>query len=117
MLLTKSKKNHIILIYLMREVRMEQNDERVIGRCFGTAVLGPRGQLVIPVEARKELGIDTGSRLLVFGHFGGRGLIFIKAEAAEELLNIMSSRIGEIAKLVEESKTAGAEIEDEGKAR
>jgi AbrB family looped-hinge helix DNA binding protein len=89
---------------------------RVIGRCFGTAVLGPRGQLVIPVEARKELGIDAGSRLLVFGHFDGRGLIFIKAEAAEELLNIMSSRLDEVAKLVQESKTAGTGIKGAGKA-
>jgi len=95
---------------------MEPMNMRVIGRCFGTAVLGPRGQLVIPLEARKELGIDTGSKLLVFGHFGGRGLIFIKAEAAEEMLNIMSSRLDEVAKLVKESKTTGAKIKDEGKA-
>ncbi len=88
---------------------------RVIGRCFGTAVLGPRGQLVIPVEARKELGIETGSKLLVFGHFGGRGLIFIKAEAAEEMLNVMSSRLDEVAKLVQESKAAGAGIKNERK--
>jgi bifunctional DNA-binding transcriptional regulator/antitoxin component of YhaV-PrlF toxin-antitoxin module len=95
---------------------MEQMHVRVIGRCFGTAVLGPRGQLVIPVEARKELNIDTGSKLLVFGHFGGRGLIFIKAEAAEEMLNVMSSRLDEVAKLVKESKTAGAEIKSEEKS-
>ena len=94
---------------------MEQKDERMIGRCFGTAVLGPRGQLVIPVEARKELGIDTGSKLLVFGHFNGRGLIFIKAEAAEELLNIMSSRLDEVARLIKESKTTDVGIEGEGK--
>ncbi|MCK4844009.1 MAG: AbrB/MazE/SpoVT family DNA-binding domain-containing protein [Dehalococcoidia bacterium] len=94
---------------------MEQKDRHVIGRCFGTAVLGPRGQLVIPVEARKELGIDTGSKLLVFGHFGGRGLIFIQAEAAEELLNIMSSRLDEVAKSIKASKTADVGIEDEGK--
>jgi len=94
---------------------MEQRDLRVIGRCFGTAVLGPRGQLVIPVEARKELGIDTGDKLLVFGHFGGRGLIFIKAEAAEELLNIMSSRLDEVAKLVKESKTVDVRGEGKGK--
>ena len=93
---------------------MEQKDRLVIGRCFGTAVLGPRGQLVIPVEARKELGIDTGSKLLVFGHFGG-GLIFIKAETAEELLNIMSSRLDEVARLVKESKTTDVGIEGEGK--
>jgi bifunctional DNA-binding transcriptional regulator/antitoxin component of YhaV-PrlF toxin-antitoxin module len=95
---------------------MEQMNMRVIGRCFGTAVLGPRGQLVIPVEARKELGIDTGSKLLVFSHLGGRGLIFIRAEAAEELLNIMSSRLDEVAKLVKEGKTAGPGMKDRGKA-
>jgi AbrB family looped-hinge helix DNA binding protein len=95
---------------------MEQMHMRVIGRCFGTAVLGPRGQLVIPVEARKELGIETGSKLLVFGQFGGRGLIFIKAEAAEEMLNFMSSRLDEVAKLVQESKAAGAGVKSEGKA-
>jgi len=94
---------------------MKRTDMHVIGRCFGTAVLGPRGQLVIPMEARKEIGIDTGDKLLVFGHFGGRGLIFIKAEAAEELLNIMSSRLDEVAKLVKESKTAGAGIKGAGK--
>jgi bifunctional DNA-binding transcriptional regulator/antitoxin component of YhaV-PrlF toxin-antitoxin module len=95
---------------------MEQMHMRVVGRCFGTAVLGPRGQLVIPVEARKELDIDTGSKLLVFGHFGGRGLIFIKAEAAEEMLNVMSSRLDEVAKLVKESNTSGAGIKNKGKA-
>ena len=94
---------------------MEQMNMRVIGRCFGTAVLGPRGQLVVPVEARKELGIDTGSRLLVFGHLGRRGIILIKAEAAEELLNIMSRRLNEVARLVKESQTASAAIENEGK--
>jgi len=68
------------------------------------------------MEARKKLGIDTGNKLLVFGHFGGRGLIFIKAEAAEELLNIISSRLDEVTKLVKESKTAGAGIKGKGKA-
>jgi len=95
---------------------MEQRDMRIIGKCFGTAVLGPRGQLVIPVEARKELDIDSGNKFLVFGHFEGLGLILIKVEAAEELLNIISSRLDEVARLVKESKTAGAGLEGEGKA-
>ena len=93
---------------------MEQRDMHVTGKCFGTAVVGPRGQLVIPVEARRELGIDAGSKLLVFGHFIGQGLIFIKVEAAEELLNIMSSGLDEVAKLIKESKTSDVGIEGEG---
>jgi bifunctional DNA-binding transcriptional regulator/antitoxin component of YhaV-PrlF toxin-antitoxin module len=97
----------------MREVKMEQRDMRVIGRCFGTAVLGPRGQLVIPVEARKELGIDTGNKFLVFGHFEGLGLILIKVETAEEVLNIISSRLDEVTKLVKESKATDVGTKDD----
>ncbi len=92
---------------------MRRMDMRVIGRCFGTAVLGPRGQLVIPVEARKELGIDTGNKFLVFGHFEGLGLILIKVEAAEEMLNIISSRLDEVTRLVKESKTSDVGIKSE----
>jgi bifunctional DNA-binding transcriptional regulator/antitoxin component of YhaV-PrlF toxin-antitoxin module len=95
---------------------MEQMNMRVIGRCFGTAVLWPRGQLVIPVEARKELGIDTGKGFLVFGHFDDWGLIFIKAEAAEELLNIMSVRLDEVAKLVNKYQIADVGLGGESKA-
>jgi len=95
---------------------MEQSGKRIIGSCYGTAVLGPRGQLVIPAEARKAVGIDTGSKLLVFGHLQGRGLLLIKAEAAEELLNIMSSRLDEVARLVKENRTTDGETKGEGKA-
>ena len=87
---------------------MEQEDKRAIGKCFGSTVVGPRGQLVIPIEARKELGIDVGSKLLVFSHFNGRGLTFVKVEAVEELLNIMSHRINEFARLLRETEAADA---------
>ena len=93
---------------------MKQRDRRVIGKCFGTAVLGPRGQLVIPVEARKELGIDAGSKLLVFGHFEGQGLIFVKVETAEELLNIVTSRLDELARVIRGSKASDAGTQAEG---
>ena len=90
---------------------MEQADRRAVGKCFGSTPVGPRGQLVIPVEARKELGIDIGAKLLVFSHFQGRGLLFVKVEAVEELLNIMSRRVDEFAKLLRETETAHAENE------
>jgi bifunctional DNA-binding transcriptional regulator/antitoxin component of YhaV-PrlF toxin-antitoxin module len=92
---------------------MKQKDRRPMGKCFGTAVLGPRGQLVVPVEARKELGIDTGNKFLVFGHFEGQGLMFIKVEAAEEFLSFITSRLDEAAKLIKESKATDVGINDE----
>jgi bifunctional DNA-binding transcriptional regulator/antitoxin component of YhaV-PrlF toxin-antitoxin module len=91
---------------------MEQAGKHAVGKCFGSAVVGPRGQLVIPVEARKELGVDVGTKLLVFGHFAGRGLLFVKVEAVEELLNVMSRRVDEFAKLLRETETA--DVDNEG---
>lgn len=91
---------------------MAQTHGHAVGKCFGSTVVGPRGQLVIPAEARKELGIDVGAKLLVFSHFRGRGLIFVKVEAVEELLNIMSRHVDEFSKLLRETKTA--DIKNEG---
>jgi bifunctional DNA-binding transcriptional regulator/antitoxin component of YhaV-PrlF toxin-antitoxin module len=92
---------------------MEQANRRAVGKCFGSTVVGPRGQLVIPVEARKELGIDVGTKLLVFSHFPGRGLIFVKVEAVAELLNVMSRRLTEFTQLLKESEAADIGIENE----
>lgn len=89
---------------------MQQEDRCPVGKCFGSTVVGPRGQLVIPVEARKELGIDAGTKLLVFGHFGDRGLILVKVGVVEELLNIISRRVSEFTQMLKE--TEGAENED-----
>jgi len=83
---------------------MEQANVHAVGKCFGSAVVGPRGQLVIPVEARKELGIDVGTKLLVFSHFGGRGLIFVKVGAVEELLNIVSRRVSEFTEVLRKTE-------------
>jgi len=90
---------------------MEHEDMQVIGKCFGSTVVGPRGQIVIPVEARRELGMDVGTRLLTFKILQGRGLIFVKVEAVEELVNIMSRNINEFTKLVREIKTETLENE------
>ena len=63
------------------------------GKCYGSTTLGPRGQLVVPVDARKELGLEAGSRLLVFKHPLGEGLLLLKAEAVEDIIGRMSERL------------------------
>ena len=37
------------------------------GQVLGTSVMGERGQVVIPAEARKELDLQSGDRFIVFG--------------------------------------------------
>jgi bifunctional DNA-binding transcriptional regulator/antitoxin component of YhaV-PrlF toxin-antitoxin module len=92
---------------------MEDERMQVVGKCFGSTVVGPRGQIVIPVEARKELGMDVGTRLLTFKLFEGRGLVFVKVEAVEELVNIMTQHVNEFTKLVREIRTEKLENEAE----
>jgi len=91
---------------------MDDKRMQVVGKCFGSTVVGPRGQIVIPVEARKELGMDVGTRLLTFKLPQGRGLVFVRVEAVEELVNIMSQRLNEFSKLVKGIETENLENED-----
>lgn len=55
--------------------------------CFyGTATVGERGQIVIPAEAREELGFQAGDKLLVMKHPLHDGLMVFKIEAAQQFL-------------------------------
>jgi len=44
-------------------------------RFYGSVTVSERGQIVIPIEARKDFNIKTGDKLLVFGDLE-RGLGF-----------------------------------------
>jgi bifunctional DNA-binding transcriptional regulator/antitoxin component of YhaV-PrlF toxin-antitoxin module len=90
---------------------MEREDMQVVGKCFGSMVVGPRGQIVIPMEARKELDMDVGTRLLTFKLFEGRGLVIVKVEVVEEFVNIMTQHVNEFTKLVREFRTENLENE------
>lgn len=50
---------------------MSKNKQNaVFGELMGTTSIGPRGQVVIPKEARDCLGIKTGDKFLVVAHYG-----------------------------------------------
>ncbi len=53
---------------------------------YGSTTIGERGQMVIPVEARKDYQITPSTKLLVFGNPHGGGLMVIKAEFVTEFL-------------------------------
>ena len=83
-------------------------------KCFGSATVGPKGQIVIPVNVRKELGIDTGTTLLFFTGPQRRMLVLFPAEVMEQMLSTMSERLAHFEKLVKnyKSKVATEEKED-----
>ena len=65
---------------------------------YGTVKVGERGQLVIPVEARKEYGINSGDLLLVMAGRRRRGLMLVKADEMHEFARRLLAEIEEGSK-------------------
>lgn len=62
-------------------------------KLYGTATVGTKGQVVIPVAAREELGISEGDRLYVLGSKKGEWIGFIKEDQLAELVNNVMDNI------------------------
>jgi len=71
-------------------------------KCFGSATVGPRGQVVIPASARKELVMEAGTTLLVFLGPGGEELILFKAEAVEQMVRMASEQLATVEKVLKD---------------
>lgn len=65
-------------------------------RCYGSATVSERGQVVIPLEARKELGFEPGTKLLVFAASGHGGLVLVPAEALTQFISQAISRLADL---------------------
>lgn len=66
---------------------------------FGTATIGTKGQIVIPVEARNELELEVGDKVLVIGSKKSKGLTIVKPEVIEKYLSEMQDNIKSITNL------------------
>ncbi len=77
-------------------------------KVFGSTTVGPRGQVVIPANARKEMSIDTGTTLLVFKAFHGQGLVLLKVDAIEQMMSMVSQQLSDFEKLVKDFKSPEA---------
>jgi len=60
---------------------------------FGTSTLGERGQVVIPAEARAEIGFQPGDKVLIMRHPIHKGLVLFKLDAVKEFLDDFSRDI------------------------
>ena len=67
-----------------------QNGERcspLSDAFFGSSTVGERGQVVIPAEARAEIGFQPGDKVLIMRHPIHKGLVLFKLEAVKEFLD------------------------------
>jgi AbrB family looped-hinge helix DNA binding protein len=51
---------------------------------YGVGKIGPKGQVVIPAEARKQLGLKPGGRVVVAGFPHKKMVVVIENETFEE---------------------------------
>ncbi len=75
-------------------------------RFYGAATVGDRGQVVIPADARKKLGINPGDKVLVLGHPIGEGLLLCKID---HLRDILSAHLHELDRLAGEITESSSE--------
>ena len=74
-------------------------------KCFGSTTVNAKGQVVIPAGARRELGINAGDTILVFGAFmKQQGLLLVKADTMEQMLGMMSEGLARFEKILKEQK-------------
>ena len=62
-------------------------------KLYGTATVGTKGQVVIPADARAELGIETGDRLYVVGSSERKFVGFIKEEQFRQLVEHLTDNL------------------------
>ncbi len=87
---------------------MKGKDDLHRPKVFGSTVVSPRGQVVIPVNARRELGINSRDTLIVCGPPHGQGLLLLKVEAVEQMLSLISEQLTDFEKLVKDYKSPKA---------
>jgi bifunctional DNA-binding transcriptional regulator/antitoxin component of YhaV-PrlF toxin-antitoxin module len=83
-------------------------------RVFGSMVVSPRGQVVIPANARKELNIVPGDTLLACGSPHGEGLMLLKVNTVEKILSVMSENVANIEKLLQDYKSGESDKPETG---
>ncbi|MER3473520.1 MAG: AbrB family transcriptional regulator [Armatimonadota bacterium] len=68
---------------------MHSGDEsRLEDAIYGMVTVGERGQIVIPAEARRDLGIEPGDKIIIMRHPGHAGIIAFKMQAVKEFLEM-----------------------------
>jgi len=73
---------------------------------LGSATVGARGQIVLPVNVRKAFGIEPGDTLIVMSRPGpgGHAIMLIKSSSLEHMLEHIERTGESIRKLVRASE-------------
>jgi AbrB family looped-hinge helix DNA binding protein len=71
---------------------------------YGTATIGTKGQIVIPADARENLNLQPGDKVVVIG-IKERGMVGIcKLESVEQMFAQMSAHLETMRQVIDKSK-------------
>lgn len=71
---------------------------------LGAATVGERGQIAIPADARRSLGIEPGTKMLFFTGPKNTGLFMIKAEELGHIIEHLTSKVQSMEELMNKSE-------------
>ena len=72
---------------------------------YASVTVGERGQIAIPAEARRDLGIEAGTKLVVLGGHEKIMLIMLKAEAVTEILTHATALMSQFEQVLKTDNT------------
>jgi AbrB family looped-hinge helix DNA binding protein len=90
---------------------MEHQPPRFPGKCYGSSTVSERGQIVIPAEARREMGLEPGTKLLIFGPMGEGVLTLMTADTVSRFVRHAMERLSEFEQLITQVSVDQDDIE------
>ena len=76
------------------------------GRVYGAATVGERGQIALPADARRDLGIEPGDKLMVFGNKISGSIVLIKADVFEGFADFITTKLNKLGDAAQGFKDA-----------
>lgn len=59
----------------------------------GTATIGPKGQVVIPVEAREKMGVQPGDKVIALFMDDHKTVAFVSEDEMQAIINKMGAHL------------------------
>ena len=85
------------------------------GKFYGSTVMGERGQVVIPAEAREEIGIEPGEKLIVLGNKRRGVVILFKSDVMTRFADMMFRKTRFFEELFNSSSEDSEQDKSKGK--
>lgn len=73
-------------------------------KIYGIATLSERGQIVIPQEAREDMNLKPGDKLIVMSFGPKNTLMLIKSDSLLEMFTELSKELAELEKFISNIK-------------